>query len=185
MCLPKSYMLVKTSSGKTWFFWGDAISELSRCVWPFSSTNISLTQWVKDGRAIRELNQMRFWATHVIRKSGSFHFRAPWRYQICISKCLYYYRGDLPKIFGQNRCRKMKKDLFRLTCVAQKRLCLTSLIAGETRFLLFPMMRRASLVSSRAVSQMICGGGCLKCCGKPYYGNVLHEFLHSFPTTSR
>ena len=44
---------------------------------------------------IRELKQRCFWATHVNRKWGLFHFKAPWRSQICISKCLNYYRDEL------------------------------------------------------------------------------------------
>ena len=46
-------------------------------------------------RLIRELKQRRFWAPHVNRKWGPFHFKAPWRSQICISKCLNYYRDKL------------------------------------------------------------------------------------------
>ena len=37
-------------------------------------------------RANRELKQRRFWATHVNRKWGLFHFKPPWRYP----KCLYH-----------------------------------------------------------------------------------------------
>ena len=51
-----------------------------------------------------------------------FHFKAPRRYQICISKCLYYYRDDLYKTLGKTTVQKTKKDHFRLTCVAQKKL---------------------------------------------------------------
>ena len=86
----------------------------------FSSSNLKLS--------IRELNQRCFWASHVNRKWGLFHFKAPWRYQICISKCLYYYTDDLSKNLGKTTVQKRKKHHFRLTCVAQKRLCLCSLI---------------------------------------------------------
>ena len=34
---------------------------------------------------IRELKQRRFWATHLNRECGLFHFKIYWRYQICIS----------------------------------------------------------------------------------------------------
>ena len=40
-----------------------------------------------------------FWATNVNRNWGLFHFKAPWRYQICIFKCLYYYRDNLSNIW--------------------------------------------------------------------------------------
>ena len=50
-----------------------------------------------------------FKATHVNRKWGLFHFKAPWRYQICISKCLYYYRDDLFKHLGKNTLKNEKK----------------------------------------------------------------------------
>ena len=57
----------------------------------------------------RELEQRRFWATHVKRKWYLFHFKAPWRYQICISKCLYYYRGHFSKHLGETTVKKWKK----------------------------------------------------------------------------
>ena len=50
-----------------------------------------------------------FKATHVSRKWSLFHFKAPWRYQICISKCLYYYRDDLFKHLGKNTLKNEKK----------------------------------------------------------------------------
>ena len=34
---------------------------------------------------------------HANRKWGLFHLKTPWRYQICISKCLYYYKDELSK----------------------------------------------------------------------------------------
>ena len=42
----------------------------------------------------RKLKQRRFWVMRVNRKWGLFHFKAPWRCQICICKCLHYYRDD-------------------------------------------------------------------------------------------
>ena len=71
----------------------------------------------------REFNKRRFWATHVNRKWAFFSFNIPWRYQICIAKCLYSCRDDLPKNWF-----KVQKVHFRLTCVAQKRRCFNSLI---------------------------------------------------------
>ena len=38
--------------------------------------------------------QRRFWVKHVNQKWGLFHFKAPWCYQICIPKCLDYYRSE-------------------------------------------------------------------------------------------
>ena len=54
--------------------------------------------WWRCNCHIGELKQRHFWATHVNRKWGLFHFKAPWRSQICISKCCNYYRDDLSKI---------------------------------------------------------------------------------------
>ena len=45
---------------------------------------------------IRELKERRFWP-----EVSLFHFKAPWRTQTCISKCLYYYRDDLSKILAK------------------------------------------------------------------------------------
>ena len=89
--------------------------------------------------------QRHFWAKDVNRKWGRFPYNMPWRYQICISKCLYSCRDNfanyyssvikskmvatsfcLPKICLH--CRLMNKVHFWLTCVAQKHLCLRSLI---------------------------------------------------------
>ena len=58
---------------------------------------------------MRKLKQRRFWATHVNWKWGLFHFKAPWRYQIRISKWLYYFTDDLSKILGKNTVHKWKK----------------------------------------------------------------------------
>ena len=58
-----------------------------------------------------------FLATHVNRKWGLFHFKAPWRYQICISKCLYYNRDDLcniwPKPPSTHEKRPLSVDMHR------------------------------------------------------------------------
>ena len=66
------------------------------------------------------------------RKWGIFPFKAPWRYQICITNCLYYHRDDLSKNLGKNHRPKMKKGHFRLTSVAQKRCCLSSLMTNSS-----------------------------------------------------
>ena len=52
----------------------------------------------------REVKQQRFWATHVKRKWAFFFFNMPQRYQICIAKCLYSYRDDLPKLRLCSQC---------------------------------------------------------------------------------
>ena len=59
----------------------------------------------------RELKERRFWATPVNRKWGLFHFKAPWRSQICISKCLNYYRDKLSQKMGKITVEKWKKTL--------------------------------------------------------------------------
>ena len=38
-----------------------------------------------------------------------FHFKAPRHYQICISKCVYYYRDDLSKTLGKTTVQKNEK----------------------------------------------------------------------------
>ena len=45
---------------------------------------------------------------------------------MCIPKCLFYHRDDL---LVQNHEPSLQKVHFRLTCVAQKRRCLSSLMA--------------------------------------------------------
>ena len=52
----------------------------------------------------------------------------PWRKQICIAKCLYSYRDDLPKYLFKKSWLKSEKSPLRLTYVAKKRGCLNSLI---------------------------------------------------------
>ena len=44
---------------------------------------------------IRELKQRCVWATHIDRKCSPF--KMPWSYQICIRKCLFSHRDDLPE----------------------------------------------------------------------------------------
>ena len=51
----------------------------------------------RSGWFIRVLKQQLFWATHVNRKWAFFSLNMPWHGQICIAKCLYSFRDDLPK----------------------------------------------------------------------------------------
>ena len=61
--------------------------------WILLKREIRLYAWQRVTKTDNtELKQRRFWATHVNWKRGLFHLKASWRYQICISKCLYYYR---------------------------------------------------------------------------------------------
>ena len=66
------------------------------------------------------LKQQRFWVTYVFRKTAFCFFIMSWRPQICMAKCLYSYRDDLPKRFFQNHSSSVQKVHFRLTSVAQK-----------------------------------------------------------------
>ena len=69
----------------------------------------------------KEFKQRRFWATQVNQKWAFFSFNMPWRYQICIARCLDSYRDDLHKKFVQNNGPRVQKVHFRFTYVAQKR----------------------------------------------------------------
>ena len=60
-----------------------------------------------------ELNLRRFWATDSNRKQDLFPFYMPWRHHICIIKCHYSYRDDLPENLPKNYCPKMQKVHFR------------------------------------------------------------------------
>ena len=51
----------------------------------------------------------------------------PCRWQICIAKFLFFYKDDLPREFQPSYCLTMQKVHFRLTSVAHKRCCLSSL----------------------------------------------------------
>ena len=46
---------------------------------------------------VRSLKQRCFWVMDVNQKCGLFPFDMPWRYHICIAKCLYSYRDYLPE----------------------------------------------------------------------------------------
>ena len=70
----------------------------------------TMATWRNDvSSLLLELMQKRFWATHVNRKSIRYYFKLPWRYQICISKCLYYYRDDLFINWGKPPSKNAKK----------------------------------------------------------------------------
>ena len=55
------------------------------------------TRSTSASRTNRSFKQPRFWLTHVNRKWAFFSFNMRWRYQICIVRCLYLYRDDLPQ----------------------------------------------------------------------------------------
>ena len=56
------------------------------------------------------------------RKQDLFPFYMPWRHHICIDKCHYSYRDDLPENLPKNHCPRMQKVHFRWPL---KRLILT------------------------------------------------------------
>ena len=56
------------------------------------------------------------------RKQDLFPFYMPWRHYICIDKCHYSYRDDLPENLPKNHCPRMQKVHFRWPL---KRLILT------------------------------------------------------------
>ena len=47
------------------------------------------------------------------RKQDLFPFYMPWRHYICIDKCRYSYRDDLPENLPKNHCPRMQKVHFR------------------------------------------------------------------------
>ena len=114
---------------KNWLVWSDLLHErLARRRFQMHYGTVSGTL----SRLIRKLKQRpeqrRFWATHFNRKWGHLHFKAHWRYQICIFKCLYYYRDDLFKNLGKATIQKWKTTTSGWRAyVAQKCLCLSSL----------------------------------------------------------
>ena len=59
----------------------------------------------------REFKQRSFWATHVNWKWAFFSVDMPWCYQICIAKCFYSYRDDLPKHLFKITAVKFKKSI--------------------------------------------------------------------------
>ena len=91
----------------------------------------------KTRRLSRGLKHQRFWATYANRKWAFFSYYMPWRCQICVAKFLCSYRDDLVKKFVQNRGSSVQKVYFRLTCVAQKRRCLNSLLIENDNMSLF------------------------------------------------
>ena len=60
--------------------------------------------WDNLGR----IKQRRFSATQVNRKWAIFHFKLPWRYQICITKRKYPYRDDLRKKLFKIKAQECK-----------------------------------------------------------------------------
>ena len=57
-----------------------------------------------------EFKQRRFWATQVNQKWAFFSFNMPWRYQICIARCLDSYRDDLHKNLFKITAREFKRS---------------------------------------------------------------------------
>ena len=63
-----------------------------------------------------------FLVTDSNRKQDLFPFYMPWRHHICIDKCHYSYRDDLPENLPKNHCPRMQKVHFQWPL---KRLILT------------------------------------------------------------
>ena len=55
---------------------------------------------------IKQLLNMAFWRTSIGRKVFSLLIYMPWQYQICIAKCLYSYRNDLPQNLGETTAHR-------------------------------------------------------------------------------
>ena len=62
--------------------------------------------------ATYKLKLRRFWATNSNRKQDLFPFYMPWCHHICIDKCHYSYRDDLPENLPKNHCPRMQKVHF-------------------------------------------------------------------------
>lgn len=65
---------------------------------------------------LRELEQMRFWASQLNRKLDLFLFRIfnmLWRHQICPAKCLYSYRDGLPENSGKSIAQEFNNFLYK------------------------------------------------------------------------
>lgn len=78
---------------------GIDMSELTKMKWLHTlkvARSRKCSHDLKLAADIRELKERRFWP-----EVSLFHFKAPWRTQTCISKCLYYYRDDLSKILAK------------------------------------------------------------------------------------
>ena len=76
----------------------------------------------------RQFKQQRFWATHANRKwtfSSLLIYLEATKFVLLSVLIL---KRQFSQEFVQNLCRRVQKVQFRLTCVAQKHLCLSSLI---------------------------------------------------------
>ena len=82
---------------------------------------------------IGELNQRRFWATLVKRKWGLFHFKAPWRYQICLSSKFFTIIETIcPDIWEKPQSKNETKKITSAWCASlKKRLCSIRLTLGS------------------------------------------------------
>ena len=93
----------------------------------------------------------------------SLLLKMPWREQICIAIYLCLIETICPKIRAKS-LPKNTKSHFRLTCVAQKRLCSSSLLWGPPRSRQFPpkllLCQRFSfhiIIKSRGVKSLLSG----------------------------
>ena len=76
---------------------------------PFLCVNRCPVQYdFVPSQKLGSLSKRRFWATHVNRKWDLFRFKAPWRFQIWVSWCLYYYRNDLSENLGETTVHEWK-----------------------------------------------------------------------------
>ena len=74
---------------------------LARNAWRFRCHVLSLIVKLKG-----------FWVTDSNRKQDLFPFYMPWRHHICIDKCPYSYKDDLPENLPKNNCPTMQKVHF-------------------------------------------------------------------------
>ena len=110
--------------GHTFFLSQQSLRRLNSTQFSFSISYLKKRIVVKS-----ELKQRHFWETNTCQPEVLifFPFNMPWRYTICIAWFLYACRDDLTENLGKTTAQECKKVHFRLSCVAQKRLCLNSL----------------------------------------------------------
>lgn len=73
-----------------------------------------------------------FWTAHVDRKCAVFHFDMPWRFQICLAKCLFSYADDLAEDMGMFAAQECKTSSSCWRAFPQKRPCLSSVARSKT-----------------------------------------------------
>ena len=101
----------------------------SRIIKVNATNNLATVDKCSDRHLFRELKQRRFWATHVNRMWDVFSL-----------KCFSATKFEMLKVFslieticrnfGQNHNPRMQMVYFRLTCVTQKCLCLSSILTN-------------------------------------------------------